>query len=221
MLKVSRNLAVGLVAIFFGLISQSVAQPQDHALHEATGAGEPHKKAKSPNEIVQVLQKHALKVKELPPTDRKVESLAGYYTMGRMSVQECYLFSDASYIYTQWDDVSSETIYEKGTWSVKDGFIVLNPDGSVPPTLFPQDHAFAPLRLNAGADVHLMGNRWFFSYFGDNADADSSEYTFNLGTLKRHSQPSRASQEEKRKELMSKAWKPDFFKKEDGRETRR
>ena len=191
-------------------------------LAESCAAWEPRKEAKSPNEIVQMLRTRGLKVKEVPPADRSVESLAGHYTHGPgLSGKECYLFSDASYIYTEWADVLPETIFEKGTWSVKDGFIILKPDGSLPRDLFPKDHVYAPLLLNEAADVFLMSHRWDFSYFLEHAHKRSPDAVmFRICTLRRASQLSKAAQEEKRRELMARAWNPNFFKKEDGKESR-
>jgi hypothetical protein len=190
-------------------------------LAEVCATWEPRKEATSPNEVVQMLQEFHLKVKEVPPADRSVKSLAGHYTSGvGLSGEECYLFSDASYIYTNWADILPETIYEKGTWSVKHGFIVLKPDGSLPRSTFPKDHVYAPLRRNENTDVYLMSHRWDFSYFLDHADKRSSDNMFKICTLRRKSQLSNVAQDEKRKQLMAQAWRPDFFKEEDGTESR-
>jgi len=152
-----------------------------------------------------------------------VESLAGRYTSRPgLSGEECYLFSDGSYIFTTWADILPETIYEKGTWSVEDRFIILKPDGSLPRDQFPKDHVYASLLLNGAADVYLMSHRWDFSYFLDHGDKRCADDTmFRVCTLRRASQPSKTAQEEERKQLMARAWRPDFFQEERAKAPRR
>jgi hypothetical protein len=187
------------------------------------GWWEPRHVARSPSDVVQTVAKHGLKVKQVPASDLTVNSLAGHYTKGPgLSGEECYLFSDASYIYTEWADILPETIYEKGTWYVKDGFVILKSDGSLPGGARHIDHVYAPLLLNEGSDVYLMSHRWHFSYFQDNADKRSAdEVMFSICTLRRKSQPTKAAQEEKKRELMSKAWNPDFYKEDHSKESHR
>jgi hypothetical protein len=170
--------------------------------------------------MVQTLRQHGLKVKEVSASDLSVESLAGHYSHGSgLSGFEFYLFSDASYIYTRWADIMPETIYEKGTWIVQDGFITLKPDGSLPRDRLPIDHVYAPLLLDESTEVHLMSHRWDFSCFLENVGKRKPDANmFNICTVRRKRQPSRAAQEEIRRELMARAWRPDFFKKDSAKE---
>jgi hypothetical protein len=186
----------------------------------ASAAWEPRREAKSPDEIVQALRGRGLNVKAVPSSDLSVESAAGHYTHGGgLSGFELYLFSDATYIYTEWADMLRETIFEKGAWNVKDGFIVLKPDGSLPAEVSHQDHRYVPLLLDKSTTIYLMSHRWDYSYFLDNTikrhapNAEVGDSTmFGICTMHRVRQLSRAAQEERRRELMSEAWRPEFFK---------
>ncbi len=190
-------------------------------LSSPSKAWEPTKEAKSVEEVVAKLKEHGLKARQVPEKDRTAKALAGHYSTGPgLSGNELYLFSDSTYIYTEWADILPETIYEKGTWSVKDGFIALKSDGAVPGGPHAREDHYAPLlmkdledvpwRPGDGSDVFLMGSRWYFSYFLDHAGkyADSMFY---ICTMYRKEKPSKDEQEKLRKSLMEKAWRPEFF----------
>ena len=187
---------------------------------------EPTKKAKSVEEIVTKLKARGLKVQQVPVKDRNVKALAGLYDHDSgFSGSKFYLFSDSTYIYTRWTDVVPETIYGKGTWAVKDGFIVLKSDGSLPGVADAfRDYHYAPLlmkdanggMLKNGDDnrVFLLGHSWEYSYFLDHAEKSGDLTMFETCTFDRKEKFSKAEEEKLRKRLMKKAWRPDYFKDE-------
>lgn len=181
---------------------------------------EASKEAKSADEVVSTLRKYHLPVHHVPTKDLTVKALAGQYSNGAtflfVAGNELYLLHDATYIYTKWADIIPETVCDKGTWSVKDGSLILKSDGSVPDGEKPRDQVYWPLLLESSAQVRLMGHRDFSSFVANKPPKNEGNATvrFMQYNFSQRRKLSKVAQEEKRKELMTGARKPDFSKDE-------
>jgi hypothetical protein len=74
---------------------------------------------------------------------------------GRLSGSTLYLFPDRAYVYAEWADVQSETIYDKGVWQLDEGVLLMTPDAEVAWT--PEsDRRFLALRPSGPAPRLLL-----------------------------------------------------------------
>jgi hypothetical protein len=50
---------------------------------------------------------------------------------GALSGETLYLFRDGTYIYSEWADISADTVYDKGAWTYSGGLVQLVSDPEV------------------------------------------------------------------------------------------
>jgi hypothetical protein len=123
-------------------------------------------KGPTSDEILRTVQAHVPEVKPLSADVDAEHVLPGYYcdtthVLGSdLSGKEFYLFPDRTYLYIRWADVRPETIYDKGRWECRDGFLVLLPDGSTPEDRRPRDLKYMPLILLTDRPNHATETRW-------------------------------------------------------------
>ena len=119
-----------------------------------------------------------------------------------------YLFPDGTYIYTEWSDVSPETISDKGGWKYSAGLVQLVSDPEVKwdPGIGRQ---LIALRRSSVQDEVLLIETSRLSDFEQNA-GDHPE-SMLLILAKERSEPIQASEVSKLKaSLMKDLWNPNF-----------
>jgi hypothetical protein len=137
------------------------------------------------------------------PTDR------GNYLAGN----NLYLFPDGSYLYSEWADILSETIFDRGTWDYQDGRIRLETDNSVPQTFTRHDHLFLVLQTEDrfGLQTNLMGLLRDYEYFRKNASWWNGSFQFELRSKMRLQALTNQEATTLKARLMRDCWRPEFF----------
>jgi hypothetical protein len=163
---------------------------------------------------------------ETLPLDLQATALCGYYSdkpfsvdLPELSGDELYLFPDETYYYLMWADVLPLTIYDKGGWKYKNGYIELYSDHSVNQKDFPKDHRYIPLQYKGGDTTTslLVGAEWELSYFREKVKLERETrdrlFMLDLNSFKKQQEKSITSSnyEETKKMLMEKCWHPEFF----------
>ena len=126
---------------------------------------------------------------------------------GFLSGGDLYLYSNGSYIYTEWADLMPETIFDKGSWQFRSGCIFLKSDSDVKwKTNNPK--TFIALRRNKVVDeVFLLGVDRDLEYFEENSGNDPELMLLITGLKEAIFLKSKMKQSD----LMSRAWNPNFF----------
>lgn len=134
------------------------------------------------------------------------------YVDGGTSGSLFYIFPDGSYIYTEWADIMSETIYEKGHWDITNSFIILTNDNSLP-FVRTRSKYHLPFRLKNG-NIVIMGSNWEYEYFtkylSDGYSLDP-EYRLLVSTHEKSKDVRQEDTELMKEELMGRSWRPLFF----------
>ena len=158
------------------------------------------------------LQKIYSAVRGVEPTNMATRVIAGHFTSGPgLSGNEFYLFSDNTYIYTEWADVMRETIFDKGSWGLTNGFVALRSDKSLAASERPFDHVYLPIRLAGNSDLFILSHRWDFSYFAENA-AGNPAVMFRILARRRTDTPTPNEERRTKARLLKQAWRPDFLR---------
>lgn len=174
-------------------------------------AWEPKHNAESPEQLLVAVQKYYPAVRKLPAAQVTVESLSGEYIRGiGLRGGKLYLFSDSTYLFTNSDEFTPETIHERGDWRIEKGFVILKSDGSLPGANGLEDHVDAPLGAGPADVPFLMGSRYDFSRFLEKAESDGPGM-FQISTMHRKAKPAKDAQQELKRRLMAEAWKPQYF----------
>lgn len=162
--------------------------------------------------MLKELRKIYSKIRGLDRADMTPRFIAGHFTHGGgLSGRELFLFSDSTYIYTEWADISPETVYDKGTWALTDGFVVLSSDKSLEkaPHL-PFDHVYLPIRLKGRSGLFIMSHRWDFSYFADHAGNNPASM-FEMVALHLTERMGPDGEQKAKARLLQRVWKPNSF----------
>jgi len=117
-----------------------------------------------------------------------------------------YLFPDGTYIYTEWSDVSPETISDKGTWTYSQSIVQLVSDRDVKwdPGI---DRRLIALRRSSVREEVLLSEMRRMSDFEEKAGKDPESML--LSVAKERSKPIQASEVSKLKaSLMKNFWNP-------------
>lgn len=139
-------------------------------------------------------------------------SLVGVWPDGSSS--HLYLFSDHTFIHTQWSDLSSEVIYDKGRWMLAEAVLTLTPDVDITWKVI-NDRQFVTLRQEGDATELLMGLERAFAYvsymIAENPK-DSPKYLRLASRVRSDTWPKSAEQRVKA-ELMKRCWQPGWYAK--------
>jgi hypothetical protein len=182
----------------------------------STGVGwEPSRTETSAAHMLGELQKFYPAVRSVKPANMTARLIAGHFTHGSgLSGQELYLFSDNTYIYTEWADIMSETVFDQGSWGLTNGFVTLASDKSLPASRRPFDHVYLPIRLKQNSDLFIMSHRWDFSYFTEHAAGNPASMFQTVALRRVYSFYSSTPEDERRMKtkLLEHAWRPESFK---------
>ena len=146
-------------------------------------------------------------------------SLAGEYTstpnelrMPALSGENLYLFTDGTYIYTEWADILPVTIFDKGTWKISIDQILLTSDSSITWKVH-NDHVLTAIRrITHEREVLLLGDRgleYFEAHAHDSPDDPEFMLLINVLTLAQHLGATKGT--ELKFKLLRDAWRPTFF----------
>jgi hypothetical protein len=126
---------------------------------------------------------------------------------------ELYLFSDGSYLSTEWGCLLSETIADRGLWSYRAGYVDLASDHSVSTRETLPERRFAVLEYRVGAEqgYRLMGIEKDLDYFRANASAGDDFMLLLCSKVQVESLDPQKGAALKTK-LLRTAWNPDFFR---------
>jgi len=176
----------------------------------------------APDQVQQTLRKLVPSATILPENQLTSKEISGHYAdPGKasrkrggpaLSGSDLYLFPDQKYIYMRWADILPPTIYDKGTWTLKNGFVTLKSDKSVQQKDFPKDQTYIALTAPAtNSPILLMGLRWDYSYFLDHAGNDPT-FTLLLCSHEKQENIQPSESLALQKKLMKKGWRPEWFK---------
>ena len=141
-------------------------------------------------------------------------ALVGQWTEGSgLSGSDLFLFSDHTYVFTEWADIWPETIHDKGTWSLSEGLLLFTPDTDVnwkPST----DRRFLLVRERAGTKPVLFGLDRRLEIFADLIEEEPNDAVgyFRVSTLSRATGRTARAKPTK-KSLMECCWRPEAFRK--------
>jgi hypothetical protein len=149
-------------------------------------------------------------------------SLAGRYTSAPAELtkrlggvlpggNDLYLFPDGSYIYTEWDDLLPPTIYDKGKWILRGGFLDLASDPDVIWQPNVERRHLLIRRLGHEEEVMSVGAKKALHNFEKNAGNDPGFMLLRIGRV-REERFNKGFAEVKAR-LMREAWDPWFFRK--------
>lgn len=176
-------------------------------------AWEPRRAATSAAEMLVEIQKVYPAVCSIHRTNMVTSKISGRFVRGSggLAGSNLYLFSDKAYLYTEWSDVLRETIFDRGSWDVTNGFVYLTSDKSLPARFGPRDHVYLPVGLSGSNDLFLMSHRWDFSRFMENA-GDNPVFMFLHCVLCRSETLSGKTERRMKARLLRKALrKPEFY----------
>ena len=127
---------------------------------------------------------------------------------------DLYLFSDGTYIYCEWADIEPVTVYDKGTWSVAEGFIDLKSDADVtwdPGKYRWYDRRYVAVRRNSRVnEVLLVGVEYALPYFEKKAGNDPA-FMLLINAKKRETTFSRTRGATLKSRLLKESWRPEYF----------
>ena len=144
--------------------------------------------------------------------------LSGHYTdlppgMPALGYDDLYLFPDNTYFYVEWTDVFPITITDRGTWSYKDGLIVLYSDKTLPKGEGRRNGKFLPLNIERDGKrlILLLGAEGDFAYFKANAKAND-EFMLILCTYNQTDNFVTKDYEQTKTEVYDRCWRPERVK---------
>jgi hypothetical protein len=139
-------------------------------------------------------------------------SLVGVWPDGASS--RLYMFSDHTFIHTQWSDLSSEVIYDKGQWLLAKSVLTLKPDTDITWKVI-NDRHFVTLRQDGDAADLLMGLERAFAYLSymiAENPKDGPKYLRLASRVRSETWPT-FQEEGVKAELMKRCWRPDWYAK--------
>jgi hypothetical protein len=159
--------------------------------------------------IVEHVRRHVA-VEPVVPSSAVVPGKYGH--PGGFSGRELHLFSDGTYVYTQWACVMPLSIYDKGTWVVSEFRLTLMPDADV--TWTPDiDREYVMLRRAAKDELLLLGTvrarRRLKAAL--QAKPRDREEAFPFATLPRATKYSAGTDLTLKADLLRHAWHPERF----------
>ena len=148
------------------------------------------------------------------------ERIAGHYvnpskelikqTGPALAGENLYIFPDNSYVYCEWTDVMLNTVFDKGTWTLAGGILVLRSDPEITWNPELERRFLAVRRVAHGDEVLLVGIEKSLPYFEKEAGSDP-ELMLEIVGLQREGSLSQAASMELKAKLMREAWRPEFF----------
>ena len=132
---------------------------------------------------------------------------------GPLSGNSLYIFPDSTYVYCEWADITSNTVYDKGTWSFSDGILQLKSDPEI--TWEPQvERTFLAVRRPSHAkEIVLVGIPEGLPHFEKEAGNDPELMLLIVGRL-RDKAVTQAAAAKLKASLMREGWRPDFVRKQ-------
>jgi hypothetical protein len=198
-----------VLACTLALICSSVSSGQTHSSANLSKA------AASP--LARLRSK--IPVDELPILT--VDALAGHFTSSPdelrrrvgpiLSGDDLYLFPDGSYLYSTWSDIPPTAIQDKGSWVVSGDELTLKSDSDITWNPGAERRYLLVRRASHPDEILAVGRDRELAYFEKHADRDP-EFMLLLVSKVRIAGISRKTSVELKKELMQKAWRPEFFK---------
>lgn len=176
-------------------------------------------RAVSPETMLREINRRGLKTAVTLPS----RTVAGHYASNhRLTGDDLYLFPNGRFLYLQWGCVEPRTIYDRGWWSVRDGFVELTSDGKIPGEYGPRDSLYLALATgDANQPTMLMGAGWDYRYFCGHAAGSSgngADFMLTLCTKTRVKSIPPADGAALYRKLMRESWRPAYFAPEvDGR----
>jgi len=117
-------------------------------------------------EILRAIQGHVAEVKPIPADADVKAVLSGRFSSTRhvlglaLAGNEFFVFPDGTYFFIHWADVLATTIFDKGQWQYRDGFVVLFSDGSTPEHFHARDRRYLPLLFPTDRPNGMTETRW-------------------------------------------------------------
>ena len=153
------------------------------------------------------------------------EQLAGRYSSASeekrkrsglpMGGFDLYLFSDMTYVFCNWTDVSPYMVFDKGSWKLKDGLITLARDPDLPwdpDKYYNFDMKYIAIQRVANkSEALLVGVDRKLPYFEEKAGQDPA-WMLLVVALKREKAIEAGNSAKTKTNLMKKAWRPEFYR---------
>lgn len=162
-----------------------------------------------------------VKVAVEPVTGISPVQLSGQYTSSSEELRrrvgpfesgnDLYLFPDGTYIYCEWTDIEPVTVYDKGAWQLRDGFVELNASADVTWNSKVEREFIILHRVSRPNEILLVGAKRDLSYFEQHADADPELMLLIVSKVR--SAPITSSESTKLKaKLMREGWRAQYFR---------
>jgi len=127
------------------------------------------------DEALEIVKREYPLARRIPRNSNVIDAVSGHYEgpYGWIALtgEEFYLFPDKTYFYLYWADIMPRTIYDRGTWEQRDGFVVLKTDGKAPDHRRAKNHVYLPVTMPAEQLEENPGNR----KNGESRDHSSSD----------------------------------------------
>ena len=131
---------------------------------------------------------------------------------GALSGDDLYIFSDQTYVYCEWADISPTTIIDKGTWSFSGSVLELKSDPEITWGTRLERRILVVRRLSHTKEILLMGIEEELPYFEKEAGDDPAGMLLIVGRQRRRViKPAGAARLKAR--LMQESWRPESFRK--------
>jgi hypothetical protein len=133
-----------------------------------------------------------------------------------LSGRNLYLFSDGTYIYTEWADVLPETIYDRGRWRFHDALLRFVGDQKVT-WATSSDRLWLIDRRLLSMRPELQHDKWFLLGLDDTMDVVASEYItadrLESWSFTRAQRWKVGEEGRVQARLLKEAWRPGAFRK--------
>lgn len=172
-------------------------------------------RAASPETMLREINRRGLKT----PLTLAGLTVAGHYASNhRLTGEDLYLFPNGRFLYLEWGCVEPRTIHDRGWWAVRDGFVELSSDGTIPGENGPRDARYLALAAGASAQpTMLMGLGWKYQYFCRHAAGSGGggpDFMLTLCTTTRVKSIPPSSGPALYRKIMRESWRPAYFAEE-------
>jgi hypothetical protein len=184
-------------------------------------------KQTSSEEVVSTLKSYVPAISEASIDSSSANLLFGHYTskpftrdMPELSGEEVYLFPDKTFYYLEWADILPLTIYDIGTWDIKDGILEFKSDSIITwkqTSRKTEQRKYVPMYYvkNDKKVLLLMGIGWEFPYFCEQVKKDKKytdyDWMLDINSLNKKEDIGLAEYKKIKEKLFKECWHPDWF----------
>jgi len=128
-----------------------------------------------------------------------------------LSGNDLYIFPDKTFVYCEWADVMSNTVFDKGTWSFAGDILELKSASEVTWAPHLERRFLAVRRHSQSREILLVGIDRELQYFEEKA-GDDAELMLLIVGRQRDRTINQAETPKIKTKLMREGWRPEFFR---------